>query len=232
MRISLARVLGDEAVVGDDRRLGEAIEPDRCFPEQPDRPRVSLGRLREPALPEIDRRDDVPPLAVARLVAQAGLDHGDEVGLRGLFHRHAARFDERVRWQSRRAERQIRGDADEGHESGNDIADNCTGGARGFPLAARVAVGFSRTFEQPARNLGPRALSFRACDEASLLIRLDFLQLVAIDGQVRRSRRQVVSGARKERPQQRHEDSRGQKYEPDPNQQGLITERKGPAGGN
>src|SRR5690606_6499042 len=81
------RLFRNDAVLRENRRLPEACQSPWRFPEQPNRPLIGLRCLAETALPQVNRGDHIPPLAVLRMRLQTSLDLRHEPIDRRPLHR-------------------------------------------------------------------------------------------------------------------------------------------------
>ena len=161
----------------------------------------------------IDRRQHLPGLAVIGIAGDVVLDPGDHVldvarlG-RGL-HARRQRFARQVRRTEREIERKGAGrQQDEAGDGGDAAVPERSGFLRG-PFGFRGIGGGN----QPARHLDAGGFGFGVADQAGGAVALDFVQLVAVDGDIAAA---AQGRAPRQRPEHREHRGRRHQYQHEP----------------
>jgi hypothetical protein len=210
----LARVLGDEAVIGEHKRLALAREKLGRRTEQLDRARVGLGRVAVAARAKINRRDRLPALSLVGMRAQARFDPCDQRIDVLLVRRIVETRGERLVGKAGRAVGEIEAERKQReHDAHNQdrrpVAAATPLGATGL---ARVLVGC----KEAARDFDARGFGFALANYAPRAIARDLAELIAIDRGVERLGRAGLGSRRDQRTQQDEENDRRERGEHEP----------------
>ena len=182
--VGRAGLLGDDAVGGEHGGFGKARQPPYGLALEARGAGIGVGGIAKAPELVVDGRDHVPAVAVLGMLAQAGLDLGDEVADLRPLERQLVRVSPRERTAGPASRRRDRAQASAAGRRRRWRAPRRRVANSGWSCrSARRPVELVGARQQAARDLGPGGGGFLVVDQPARPLGLDLLELVAIDGE-------------------------------------------------
>ena len=178
---------------------------------------VLFNRFLDTAVAHVDRREQVPAGAIIRIHRKVVFSLGDQdidvaIGI-------GKPSGKRLRRHARATRQQVKTEADSGKTEQHEGLGQTIGPAPRRSGGRHIAVALAGC-QQSACHLGPRKLGVIACDQAAVLIALQFVELVAIDFDVMAAGRRRGFPCPHQRQDQHDGNGRRQNGDEDPEQHG------------